>query len=399
MKRNLVHAGVGIWFLMVLVHAASADWTKLPVNSAVYSMIVVGNRILAGTAGGGVFWSTDTGTTWTAATTQPPNYSGSIVYCFTQNGSSVFLGTNNGASRSDDSGRTWVAAMGGTGPHQMPQPQVRAMASRGGKIFAANYFNICISSDNGDNWYPIYPTGGNQLAYLPLAFHGDTLFTSANEGGIIRMSDISGTGNWSNIHVDVFSAMHGFEIRCYAMDGNTIFAGTTHNVYKSTDGGFTDAGWTESDSGVNLSVIESVAKSGQYVFAGSSYGVYVSTNNGNNWSGLNTGTISNAVHSLLIVGDKVLAGNDGGAWRMSYPGLVGTTVTAPRQGTTKQHSEAVTTRMYDLSGRQTAVRVTESRASGARSAFSNTCNAAAGCYAARMLVGENTVKQSIVIPR
>jgi hypothetical protein len=215
--------------------------------------------------------------------------------------------------------------------------------------------------------------------------------------------------------------MHGFEIRCYAMDGNTIFAGTTHNVYKSTDGGFTDAGWTESDSGVNLSVIESVAKSGQYVFAGSSYGVYVSTNNGNNWSGLNTGTISNAVHSLLIVGDKVLAGNDAGAWRQSYPGLPTAIAVAPRQGTVQQAAlqihpsgrnnpnmsldfslpEAghVAISMYNFSGREMISLVNEYMGPGAHSLSLNTRHMSAGRYAVRMLVGKSASEQSMTISR
>jgi hypothetical protein len=63
------------------------------------------------------------------------------------------------------------------------------------------------------------------------------------------------------------------------------------------------------------------------------------------------------------------------------------------------HSDQVTVRIYNLSGRETATLVNKNLASGSHSVNWDTKNIAAGCYTVRMQAGTNTYVRSIPIMR
>jgi photosystem II stability/assembly factor-like uncharacterized protein len=90
------------------------------------------------------------------------------------------------------------------------------------------------------------------------------------------------------------------------MINTTLFAGTTGDIYKSTDNGNT---WTEISSGIAVDArITSIVASGDNIFAGSaSDGVFKSTNNGTSWTTVNSNLTDTHISQLVVLDNKLFA--------------------------------------------------------------------------------------------
>ena len=146
------------------------------------------NHILVGSQTGGVWKSTDGGSTWSVLT---DNLSNIVVYSLVidpTNANNYFWGTSSGIIfKSTDSGATW-----------------NQLADIGG----------------GDvNKILIDPTNTNKM------------YCSAQYGGIFKSTDAG--VSWSRIHSD---ANTGFDIEFKPDDYNTVYA-SGNSFFKSTDGG------------------------------------------------------------------------------------------------------------------------------------------------------------------
>ena len=123
---------VGILLLVACLHSIKADWvlTNGPWGGCVSSLAVSGNTLFAGVsnAGGGVFYSTDNGTSWNT------DNAGIVddVWSLAASGSDIFFGTcRDRIYRSTDSGKNWTSA-GST----LPTELVWALAFKDNHIFA-----------------------------------------------------------------------------------------------------------------------------------------------------------------------------------------------------------------------------------------------------------------------
>jgi hypothetical protein len=94
----------------------------------VRSFAVLGSNLLAGTEGGGVFLSTNNGTSWTAVNT---GLTGTYVLSLAVNGSNLFAGTDGGVFLSTNSGTSWSAANTG-----LTDIWVMSLAVSGSNLFA-----------------------------------------------------------------------------------------------------------------------------------------------------------------------------------------------------------------------------------------------------------------------
>jgi ligand-binding sensor domain-containing protein len=96
---------------------------------------VSGSNIFAGTYGGGVFLSTNNGTSWTAVNS---GLKDSSVRCLATSGSNIFAGTDSGVFLSTNNGTSWTAVNSG-----LPNADVNCLAVSGGNIFAGtNGFGV-----------------------------------------------------------------------------------------------------------------------------------------------------------------------------------------------------------------------------------------------------------------
>jgi len=121
---------------------------------------------------------------------------------------------------------------------------------------------------------------------------------------------------------------YGGYIRCFAVSGTNIFAGTGGGVFLSANNG---TSWTDVNKGLTNTDVQALAVSGTNLFAGTwGGGVFLSTNNGISWTAVNTGLTNTDVQALAVSGTNIFAGTDGGGVFLSTNN--GTSWTAVNMG-------------------------------------------------------------------
>src|SRR3989339_517265 len=104
--------------------------------------------------------------------------------------------------------------------------------------------------------------------------------------------------------------LSGKNVRCIAVKGDTIFAGTWgEGVFLSTDNGNS---WTTKNNGLTNLIVNCIAITDDKIFIGIwEGGVFLSTDNGENWIARNNGIEILEVLSLAINDNKIFAGEIG----------------------------------------------------------------------------------------
>jgi photosystem II stability/assembly factor-like uncharacterized protein len=118
----------GGWLLLAIgplfpavAHAGACVWTSSgPYGGDVRALAINPANpatLYAGTFGGGVFKSTDSGATWAVANSGLTNLAINTLAINASNPATIYTGTNRGVFKSTDSGGTWVAASLGLSPY------------------------------------------------------------------------------------------------------------------------------------------------------------------------------------------------------------------------------------------------------------------------------------------
>lgn len=130
------------------------------------------------------------------------------------------------------------------------------------------------------------------------------------------------------------AGLNSENVKCMAVSGNNIFAGTENGVFLTSDNG---KQWIAVDSGLlnNGHVILSLAISGNNIFAGTDgSGVFASANNGQSWKSKSSGLTSNglSISALMVIDTNIFAAtpdgvflstNNGNTWNKKDTGLTG----------------------------------------------------------------------------
>ena len=170
-----------VFCLFTTTNPLLAQWiqTNGPYGGHITAFAVSGTNLFAGTDRGGLFLSTNNGTSWTAASTGLTNtdvqalaVSGTNLFAGTSGGG-VFLSTNNGTS--------WTAANTG-----LTNTDVQALAVSGTNFFAGtDGGGVFLSTNNGTSWTAVN-TGLTYTDVLSLAVSGTNLFAGTSGGGVWR---------------------------------------------------------------------------------------------------------------------------------------------------------------------------------------------------------------------
>ncbi len=111
-------------------------------------------------------------------------------------------------------------------------------------------------------------------------------------------------------------------VRSLAVNGDTIFAGTTREgVFKTVDGGMN---WFSVNNGIpNLNYpVDALVIKGSDVYSGlDAGGVYKSTNWGSSWFAANNGLTIYYVHALVVNGSELFAVSDNAVFRSTNDAL------------------------------------------------------------------------------
>jgi len=82
------------------------------------------------------------------------------------------------------------------------------------------------------------------------------------------------------------ASLNNYSVNTFLQNGTNIYAGTSHGVYLSTNGG---TSWSEANNGL-ITNISCLVMIGNDLFASDGMtGVYRSTDNGSNWIAVNNG--------------------------------------------------------------------------------------------------------------
>lgn len=323
-----VYAGTnnGIWKLSAAAGKAPAvplEFNEVPSHQFVRTLAIdpkSSSTIYAGTAGNGIFKSTNNGASWTAA-----NLPGtSVVAIAIAPDSTVYAGTRGKIYQSTDGGGTWRVSL-----TDMADPYFFGIAvdPKSKIIFEGNEYGISKSTSGGHGWDNV--EGGDDLKdILALQMHisqPGTLLAATDGHGVFVGRN--GGAQWAALN----SGLTQMSVLALAQEpksgGNTLYAGTDGGgVFKSIDGG---KNWQPAMSaGLSHAPVTALAldpASSSTIFAGVyGAGIQLSTDGGKTWRSMNEGLGSLRVRALAVEPDhsgNLWVGTDGaGIFRSTNAG-------------------------------------------------------------------------------
>jgi len=293
-----------------LINNCMCQWVQMSngivTTQYVRALTVVGASLFAGTDGG-VFLSSNNGTSWTSV-----GLTNQVVNSFAVSGTNLFAGTpGGGVFLSTNNGTSWNQVNNG-----LTNQVIEALAVFGTKIFVGtNGGGVFLSTNNGSNWSPVNNGLTTQWVWS-LAVSGTNLF--AGTAGGVFLSTNNGS-NWSPVNNGLTNQV----VMALLVSGTNIFAGTQSGLFLSTNNG---SNWSAVNNGLTNQDVHSFAVSGTNIFAGTAGGgVFLSTNNGTSWTQKNQGfNVVPHVDALIIANNYIFAGTfNQSVWRRSLSEIIG----------------------------------------------------------------------------
>jgi len=399
-----------------VLYAADLDTIWREANNGlscatVLSLAKSGNTILAGSENVGVSLTTDKGDSWTAINNGITNKK--IYSLAVSSIGDIFAGTDVGVFLSTNNGINWTAVNS-----DLRHTYTLAVSSTGA-ILAGTCVGIFQSTDNGTTWVKFQNGLPDTFSIRSIITSGSNILAATDEGVIL--STDNGT-TWTS-HTNTV----GSDVKCLALCGNTIFAGTAQRgVFSSSDMGKNWSTVNIDTSGT--SSIYSIVVSDSIIFIAAYNRVYLSNNNGLKWDQVNSGLPKTfgsypAVNSQIISGDYIFAGTSHrGVWRRPIAEMISDVIgdnselLAAQQinfkirllGNSNQNvaitfslpnSAKVNLKVYNLYGMRIATIINQYLRSGFHELFWNIKNIPAGCYTVKMQSGSHSITKSILITR
>jgi PKD repeat protein len=297
--------------------------------------------IYVGAPAGGLWVTTDSGTTWTVKTDALATLGVSAIAIDPGTPSTIYIGTGDrehydapglGVMKSTNSGSTWSASNSGMG--SLTVSKLLINPSNTSILIAATSAGIYRSTNSGANWSK---TSSNSNFYKDLVFkpHNPNVVYAEENGNFYRSTN-NGV-SWTKITSGLSSAYRGV-IGVTPADTNRVYFVTTNQFtfsacYVSTDGGsnfrsksttpnimdYSDNGsGTGGQAWYDLCVSVDTSKKGTLYVGG--INVFKSADSGTNWTciahwyGSSLPVIHSDLHVFAInpLNNRLYLGHDGG---------------------------------------------------------------------------------------
>lgn len=251
----------------------SGSWTNASFPDRVYrisDLYRFGSTLFAAADGYGVYSSADNGQTWGNRKLQ-----NQYLYRFADDGTNLFVGSNNAVFRSSDGGATWLN------------------------------FSTGLPAESGVTDLEVY----NGFIFACVAASGFQM-----EAGLYRSP--LGNAGWTRITEDL---THG--LSSIAAVGPTLYVGIDGaGVYKSTDQG---ASWTADNTGIEERGVYDLLAAGPDLIAATDEGVWVRYAGSSAWTDISYDLPPGTVYSLARNNDYLFAATERSSLRQIPFGLVG----------------------------------------------------------------------------
>ena len=250
-----------------------------------------------------------------------------LHYVLYTSGTTCFLGTDGGVSKTSNNGQNWTEINGNMNIAQMYK--IGLASNNSSKLITGHQDNGS-NLLNGSNWSQVY--GGDGMDCFIDWNNNNTLVASTQNGGFTR--SINGGANWSAI-VSGLSGNPAWvaPIVQDPLSANTYYCGY-QNVFKSTNQGNT---WTIiSNFNTTLDEIKVSPLNPNIIFATSTNAIWKTSNGGTTWSNITPTNLigNNQITDLTMdnlnpnniyitlsgysAGIKVLASYNGGSTWINY---------------------------------------------------------------------------------
>jgi photosystem II stability/assembly factor-like uncharacterized protein len=319
---------------------ARAQWvqTNGPEGGKVHSFAGCDSVLFAGTLGGGVFFTSNEGKSWSLLAAGLINKG---VTSLALDSSGLFVGTGSGLFQARNAGKEWTVTNAG-----LSNSSIYAVVSGRTGLFAATNAGVSRSTDAGASWN----TSSNGLPSNFLTCmavspdYAGKLIVGTQTNGVFVSTDSGETWSASNIGLtSKFVHALVFDRDSLNSDTTRLYAGTDLGVFISTNNG---SSWTATNLG-NVGVLSLAAgcskSGGKYLVAGTYLedgGLFLSTDKGTSWTPLGSLLPSyNDVPSLYIGKDSsahiyaglsgagvFLSTDNGASWKAANTGLIGSSI-------------------------------------------------------------------------
>ncbi len=263
-------------------------------NPFINAATVDGNTFIVGVFKGGVFRSTDDGSSWAPSNAGLPGVAD--VRALTTTSSGTFAGVaGSGIFVSQDRGLSWAARSTG-----LTNLMINTLTNDGTAIWAATEGGVFRSADNGQTWSAVN-AGLTRLNVLSLTFNSAGLFAGTDNGLFKSTNQGNSWVAAGNGLTDGFILSLGT-----APNGLSIVAGTGSGLFRSTNQG---QSWTRVVNGIPEGAqVLTLATSGSSLFAGTVNGYFVSRDNGSSWEAMNRGLTNLQIGAIAVRGNVIIAG-------------------------------------------------------------------------------------------
>lgn len=311
------YAGTGKGLFRRTSNAGS--WASRGITSPdIIEMTSLGQKVFACTYGYGLYSTVDQGASWVVSPGLTPLY----LTALTAHGSRLIVGatlTNGGVYWSADNGTTWTASAITSGV-------VHDLATDGVNLLCGTEGGLYISYDQGSTWTE---TSISMDAVYISEISGSNVFVEMGTNGDLYYSNNYGNAPWSVVSGNGLPS--GYAVEALLMVGNDLLAATAGGLYRSSNYGST---W--SPSGLAGISMLNIANVGGYLFAATFQGVFVSQDMGHNWFDVNDGFGNVVATCFAAAGDTLYAGTAGsGVWSRSISQMM---LTVSDQRSMAEHS-------------------------------------------------------------